>query len=160
MEFDTSLSLELVVTILAILAAVWRMEGRFDKKLADLRQEQKGDITKMRTDLKSFRTELKADNAELRQEFKADITALRQELKADHAELRTELKVDIAALRQEFKADHAELRTELKGDIVEIRSDLRRIESKVDVCNQRVARLEGIILAREDMVDTIADSPQ
>ena len=149
MEFDTSLSLELVVTILAILAAVWRMEGRFDKKLADLRQEQKGDITKIRTDLKAFRTELKADNAELRQEFKADIAALRQEFKAD-----------IAALRQEFKADHAELRTELKGDIVEIRSDLRRIESKVDVCNQRVARLEGIILAREDMVDTIADSPQ
>ena len=116
MEFDTSLSLELVVTILAILAAVWRMEGRFDKKLADFRQELKSDISNVRTDLKSFQTE--------------------------------------------FKAENAELRTELKGDIAEIRSDLRRVEGKVDDCNQRVARLEGIILAREDMVDTIVDSPQ
>ena len=127
MEFDTSLSLELVVTILAILAAVWRMEGRFDKKLADLRQELKSDNTNVRTDLKSLQTAFKADNAEL----------------------RTELKEDIA-----------ELRTELKGDIAELRTDLRRVEGKVDDCNQRVARLEGIILAREDMVDTIADSPQ
>lgn len=127
MEFDTSLSLELVVTILAILVAVWRMEGRFDRQIAALRRELKGDIADVRTDLKSFYTELKADNA---------------------------------ALRQEFKGDIAELRTELKGDIAELRTDLRRVEGKVDDCNQRVARVEGIILAREDMVDTIADSPQ
>ena len=69
-------------------------------------------------------------------------------------------KPDKAALRQEFKADNAELRTELKAGIAELRQALRRVEAKVDDGNQRLARLEGIILAREDMVDTIVESSQ
>ncbi len=109
MQFDTSLSLDLVLAILAILAAVWRLEGKFDKQLS----------------------------------------ALRNELKADSVELRKELKADSAELRKELKADNAELRKEL-----------RRVEGKVDDSNQRLARLEGIILAREDMVDTIVESSQ
>lgn len=47
-----------------------------------------------------------------------------------------------------------------KDDIAGLRTEIRRVEDKVDDCNQRLARVEGIILAREDMVDTIADSPQ
>ena len=116
MQFDTTLSLELVVTVLAILAAVWRMEGKFDRRLSELR------------------TELNV--------------------------LRTEVKGDIAGLRTEVKDDIAGLRTEVKDDIAGLRTDIRRVEDKVDDCNQRLARVEGIILAREDMVDSIADSPQ
>ena len=109
MQFDTSLSLDLVLAILAILAAVWRLEGKFDKQLS----------------------------------------ALRNELKADNAELRNE-----------FKSDNAELRKEIKSDYAELRIDLRRVEGKVDDSNQRLARLEGIILAREDMVDTVVGTSQ
>ena len=127
MQFDTSLSLDLVLAILAILAAVWRLEGKFDKQLSALRNE------------------LKADNAELRNEFKADRAELRKELKADYVEL---------------KADNAELRKEIKSDYAELRIDLRRVEGKVDDSNQRLARLEGIILAREDMVDTVVGTSQ
>ena len=131
MQFDTSLSLDLVLAILAILAAVWRLEGKFDKQLSALRNE------------------LKADRVELRNEFKADRAELRKELKADYVELRNELK-----------ADNAELRKEIKSDYAELRIDLRRVEGKVDDSNQRLARLEGIILAREDMVDTVVGTSQ
>ena len=120
MQFDTTLSLELVVTVLAILAAVWRLEGKFDRQLSESHSELKGDI----------------------------------------AGLRAELKDDIAGLRTELKDDIAGLRTELKGDIAGLRTEIRRVEDKVDDCNQRLARVEGIILAREDMVDNIVESPQ
>lgn len=120
MQFDTSLSLDLVLAILAILAAVWRLEGKFDKQLS----------------------------------------ALRNELKADRVELRKELKADYVELRNELKADNAELRKEIKSDYAELRIDLRRVEGKVDDSNQRLARLEGIILAREDMVDTVVGTSQ
>ena len=142
MQFDTTVSVDLVVAILAILAAIWRLEGKLDKRISALRTELKGDISELRTELKG------------------DISELRTELKGDISELRTELKGDISELRTELKGDITELRTEQKGDITELRADLRRVEGKVDDCNQRVARVEGIILAREDMVDTITESPQ
>ena len=149
MEFDTTLSLELVVSVLAVLAAVWRLEGKFDRQISALSQGLKEDIADVDTELKSVRTELKAD-----------IAGLRTELKADIAELRQEFKGDNAALRQEFKADNAALRQELKGDMSALRTEIRRVEAKVDDGNQRLARLEGIILAREDMVDNIVESSQ
>ena len=91
MEFDTSLSLEFVLTILAIMGAIWRLEQQFDRKMSEQRQE-----------------------------FKADVATMRSELKADNI----------------------------------------RLADKIDDCNQRLARLEGIILAREDLVRTIAESTQ
>ena len=109
MQFDTTLSLDIVISILAILAAVWRLESKLDKRISDLRQELKG----------------------------------------DHTNLRNELKSDNADRRNEVKAENAELRR-----------DIRRVEDKVDNANQRLARLEGIILAREDMVESIAETPQ
>ena len=117
MQFDTSLSLDLVLAILAILAAVWRLEGKFDKQLSALRNE------------------LKADNAELRNEFKADMSNCANSKPI----MRT---------------------TQIKSDYAELRIDLRRVEGKVDDSNQRLARLEGIILAREDMVDTVVGTSQ
>ena len=138
MQIDTSLSLDMVLTVLAVFAFIWRLEARLGKQISKLRDEQNEKIADLSTEVKTLRAELKGD-----------ITELRTELKGDIIELRTELKGDIA-----------ELRTELKGDIADLRADLRRVENKVDDCNQRVARVEGIILAREDMVDTIADSPQ
>ena len=168
MQFDTSISLDMVISILAILAAVWRLESKFDKKLSELRSELKGNIADLRADNGELRKEFKADNAELRNEssisFIADTgrTALgRQRFdKADYVELRNELKADNAELRKEFKADNAELRKEIKSDYAELRIDLRRVEGKVDDSNQRLARLEGIILAREDMVDTVVGTSQ
>ena len=102
MEFDTSLSLEFVLTILAIMGAIWRLEQKFDRKMSEQRQE----------------------------------------FKTDNIEMRSELKADNATMRSELKADNI------------------RLADKIDDCNQRLARLEGIILAREDLVGTIAESTQ
>ncbi|MCY4465262.1 MAG: hypothetical protein OXE46_06975 [Chloroflexi bacterium] len=128
MNFDTNLSLDLVITILAILGAVWRIQHVLENRQAELRRE------------------LKADNMELRRELKADNEVLRAEYKADNEALRQELKAEIAKSNMERKAENAELR-----------EDIRRVEDKVDESNQRIARLEGIILAREGMVDTIVE---
>ncbi|MCY4466968.1 MAG: hypothetical protein OXE46_15665 [Chloroflexi bacterium] len=88
------------------------------------------------------RKEMKADNEMLRMEFKADNAALREEMNAHNAELRREINDS----RAEYRSENAA-----------IRADLRRIEDKVDDNTQRLARLEGIILAREGMVDTIVE---
>ena len=128
MNFDTNLSLDLVITILAILGAVLRIEYVLEKELAETRRVLKSEFSKPIE-------ERKAKNAELR-----------SELKADNEALRSELKAEIAKSNRESKAENAELR-----------EDIRRVEDKVDESNQRIARLEGIILAREGMVDTIIE---
>ena len=124
MNLDTNLSLDLVITILAILGAVWRIQHVLENRQAELRKE------------------LKADNAALREEMLAGNAALREEMNAHNMELRREIN----DLREEFRSENAA-----------IRADLRRIEDKVDDNTQRLARLEGIILAREGMVETIVD---
>ncbi len=131
MDFDTSLSLELVLVVLAILAAVWRLENKFEKRISALE------------------VDFKTQHKELREEMLAGNAKLREEMLAGNARLREEFKADSSQQRAEFRADHAELR-----------QDLRRVENKVDESNQRLARLEGIILAREDMVGTIVDAPE
>ena len=160
MQLDTSLSLELVITILAILGAVWRLDHRVDKKLSDQHSDSKDQISELKDQI----TNLQADFAELRKEVKADFAELRKEVKADIAELRKEVKADFAELRKEVKADIAELRKEVKADIATSRRESQaenvRLGEKIDNCTQRVARLEGIILAREDLVGTIAETPQ
>ena len=86
MEFDTRLSLEFVLTILAILGAIWRLEHKFDRKLSEQRQE------------------FNADNAATRSEFKSENAAMRSELKTDNAATRSELKAAIMPqLRSELK---------------------------------------------------------
>ncbi len=59
-NFDTNLSLELVITILAILGAVWRIQHVLEKKQEDVRKELKGEIT-------SLRDEMLAGQASLRE---------------------------------------------------------------------------------------------
>lgn len=131
MEFDTSLSLELILVVLSILAAVWRLENKFEKRISALGAD-----------------------------FKTQHNDLCEELKADNAKLREEFKADNEKMRAETKADSASQRAEFKADMADLRRDLRRVEGKVDESNQRLARLEGIILAREDMVGTIVDAPE
>ena len=64
MSLDTSLSLEVVITILAIPGAVWRLESR----IADTRRELKGDIAESRTELKGDiqRLETRVDRLEVK----------------------------------------------------------------------------------------------
>ena len=107
MQLDTTLSLDVVIAIIAIFVAVWRLNRDIDSKISDL---------------------------------------------------RAELKVDNADLRAEIKADNADLRTEIKADNVDLRKDLKALEAKVDASNQRLARLEGVILSREGLVDAITDA--
>ena len=117
MQFDTTLSLDIILAVLGIAGVFWGLRNELDKKFSELRQE-----------------------------LKADINDLRQELKADNAELRQELK------------DNAELRRELKADNAELRRDIKAVDDKVDASNQRLARLEGVILSREGLVDAIVET--
>ncbi|MCY3580956.1 MAG: hypothetical protein F4Y70_11550 [Chloroflexi bacterium] len=82
---------------------------------------------------------------------------LRKELKGEISNSNQELRAEIAKANQERKAENEALRRELKAENAEIREDIRRVEDKVDESNQRIARLEGIILAREGLVETIID---
>lgn len=70
------------------------------------------------------------------------------------SELRNDLKEDYKILR----VDNAALRNEFKADISDLRNDLRAVEAKVDDCNQRLARLEGIVIAREDKIDPATET--
>ena len=129
MQFDPTLSYDVIVAIVGIFVAVWRLNRDIDSKIADLR------------------TELKQDISDLRTELKQDISDLRTELKQDISDLRTELKQDISDLRTDSKADNTDLRTELKA-----------VDAKIDASNQRLARLEGAILSRESLVDAIVET--
>ena len=128
MTFDTNISLDLVFTILAILGAVWRVQHVLERRYDDLRKELKGEISNSN-----------------------------QERKVEIANSNQELRAEIAKANQERKAENEALRRELKAENAEIREDIRRVEDKVDESNQRIARLEGIILAREGLVETIID---
>ena len=107
MQFDTTLSLDIILAVLGIAGVFWGLRNELDKKFSELRQE---------------------------------------------------LKADINDLRQELKADNAELRQELKADNAELRRDIKAVDDKVDASNQRLARLEGVILSREGLVDAIVET--
>ena len=107
MQFDTTLSLDIILAVLGIAGVFWGLRNELDKKFSELR------------------TELKNDNANLRQELKNDIAGLRQDL---------------------------------RDDIAGLRKDLKDVDDKVDASNQRLARLEGVILSREGLVDAIVET--
>ena len=100
--------------------------------------------------LRGFRSEIRGDISRLRTELKADIAAGAKET----ALLRTELKAEIAAgakqtalLRTELKGDISELRTELKGDISELRTELVGLNQRIDATNSRIDRLTDSLMS-------------
>ncbi len=142
MTFDGTLSLDIILTLLGIVIAVWQLNSRNERMIGQLREELKGDIS----DLKDEISDLKDSQDNLRTELKDEIS----DLKDSQDNLRTELKGEISDLkdsqdnlRTELKAGQDNLRTELRGD-------LRRVENKVDDSNQRLARLEGRFEGREE----------
>ena len=137
---NSAISWEVVIALIAIFGSVWQLNRAMDSKIAALRAD------------------IRSDNTDLRKEFKADNAKLRQEVKAEIAELRTEVKADNAKLRTEVKAEIAELRTEVKAEIAELRTEVKAVDAKVDASNQRLARLEGVILSREGLVDAITET--
>ncbi len=113
MTLDSVLSLEVVITILAILGAVWRLETR----IADTRKELKGDI----------------------QGLDAKIDDVSQRLETRIADTRNELRGDIQRL--DAKIDDVRQRLETKIENVDAKVD--GVRDRVDEGNQRLARLEG-----------------
>lgn len=116
MNLDTSLSLEVVITILAIAGAVWRLEARIIQT----------------------RAELKGDIAELRAELKGDIAELRTELKGEIRRLET--RID----RLEEKVDEVRQRLEVRIENVETKVDdgnqrLARLEGRFEGREERLA---------------------
>ena len=61
MQFENIISLEIIVTILAILGAVWRMESKSDRRFAELRADQKGLEDRLRAEQKGLEDRLRAD---------------------------------------------------------------------------------------------------
>ena len=80
MTFDGTLSLDIILAILAVVGAVWHLDG----KIAASRDKLEGDI-------KDSRNELKNENAATRIELRGDI----QRLDAKLDETRKDLKNDI-----------------------------------------------------------------
>ena len=158
MELDTTLSIDIVIAILVVFGAVWRLDSKIDGKFSELRRELKEDYKLLKGDIGDLRSEVKGDIGELRSEVKADIGELRTELKGDIGELRSELKADIGESRSESRADNADTRSEIKTEVAALRTDLKAVEAKVDDCNQRLARIEGIIVAREDKIDSTTET--
>ncbi|MCY4525207.1 MAG: hypothetical protein OXB89_01240 [Anaerolineaceae bacterium] len=138
MNLDASLSLDVVITILVIFGAVWRLDG----KIAELRDKLEGEI-------KASRNELKGDI----QRLEAKIDETRNELKGEIAESRSELKGDI----QRLDAKIDETRNELKGDINWLGTRIENVDAKVDNGNQRLARLEGRFEGREERLTAEGD---
>ena len=84
MTFDTTISLDIIIALVAIFGAVWRLDG----KINDLRNELDGK-------LRDFRDELKGDNADSRAEFKSEIRRWRRKSSAWRTDVqRVETKVD------------------------------------------------------------------
>ena len=52
MQFDTTLSLDIVVAVLGIAGVFWGLRNELDKKFTELRQELKGEIGDLRQELK------------------------------------------------------------------------------------------------------------
>ena len=157
MNFDTNVSLELVLTVLAILGAVWRIQHVLEARIDDLRKELKADNGALREQMQAGDTALRHEISNLREEMQAGDTALREEMQTGHAALREDMQAGDTALREDMQTGHAALREEMLAGHAAIRADMRRIEDKVDDNTQRLARLEGIVLAREGMVGTIVE---
>ena len=134
-NLDTSLSLEVILAILAILGAAWRLEGR----IVDSRRELGGEIRRLDEKIDETRKELKGD-------------ILRLETKIDDVQQRLETKIDDVQQRLETKIDDVQQRLETRID---------RVDVKVDDGNQRLARLEGRFEGREERLATEgeAESP-
>ena len=87
-NLDTSLSLEVILAILAILGAAWRLEGR----IVDSRRELGGEIRRLDEKIDETRKELKGDI--LRLETKIDDVQQRLETKIDDVQQRLETRID------------------------------------------------------------------
>ena len=96
---DTTLSLDAIVFILAVLAAVWRLEGRIVKSRVKLKSAIAESRAKLKSDDAETHAELKSDEAETRAELKSDIRRLenridRLEARLDDLERRLDEKID------------------------------------------------------------------
>lgn len=104
MTFDTTISLDIIIALVAIFGAVWRLDG----KINELRSELDGK-------LRDFRDELKGDIADFRDEVKGDIRRLADDLQ------RVETKVDdglqrLARLEGRFEGRDDRLEAEREAD--------------------------------------------
>jgi len=115
--------------------------------LMKVRAELKEDIAATRGDLAEVRNELKGNIAEVRSELKGDIANLRNELKEDIAGLRNEVKEDIAGLRNEVKEDVAGLRSEVKEDVADLRTEVRTELAQVRGEMKLLRWMMGTVLA-------------
>ena len=110
---------------------------------AGLRKDLRAVEAGLRKDLRAveagLRKDLQAVEAGLRKDLRAVEAGLRQEIKAGQAGLRQEIKAGQAGLRQEIKAGQAELR----AGQTEIRKEMRSLDVRLAVVEQRTAGLSG-----------------
>ncbi|MCY3718566.1 MAG: hypothetical protein OXG07_03285 [Anaerolineaceae bacterium] len=100
MNLDTSLSLEVILAILAILGAVWRLEGR----IVDSRRELGAEIQRLDEKIDETRKELRGDI--LRLETRIDEVQQRLETRIDEVQRRLETRID----RLDVKVDEGNQR--------------------------------------------------
>ena len=132
-----------VIAFAALAALVLTGQSGIRQDLRALRIDMLAGQAELRKDLRAveagLRKDLRAVEAGLRQEIKAGQAELRHEIKAGQAGLRQEFKAGQAGLRQEFKAGQAELR----AGQTEIRKEMRSLDVRLAVVEQRTAGLSG-----------------
>ena len=93
----------------------------------------------IREDLRASHAALLAGQVELRKDMRAGQAELRKDIRAGQAELRKDLRAVEAELRNDLRAVEAELRAGQEG----IRKDLKSLEVRLAVVEQRTAGLSG-----------------
>ena len=139
MNLDASLSLEVILAILAILGGVWRLEGR----IVEARRELRGDNQRLDTKIDDVqqRLETKIDDVHQRLDTKIDDVQQRLETRMD----RLDARIDEVDRRLGERIDEVDRHLGVKIDEVD-----RRLGHKIDDGNQRLARLEGRLEGREE----------
>ncbi len=122
MPLDSALSLEVVITILAILGAVWRLETR----IADTRRELKSDIQRLDAKIDETRGELKSDI----QRLDAKIESVRHHLETRID--RLEIKIDDVDRRLGEKIDEGNQRLARLEGRFEGRAERLEAEGEAD----------------------------
>jgi len=93
---------------------------------------------------------LRGDMLKLRTELRTEIHDFRAELKAEIQEVRTELKVEIQEVRaelQEVRTEVQDVRGELKQEIQEARADIQGLRSEMTTLRAEMEAGDSVIRA-------------
>ena len=104
MTFDATVSLDIILFLLGLLIAVWHLNSRDERRIADLREDLKRDFAELKGEI----SDLRSSQENLRTELRGDLR--RVENKVDDSNQR------LARLEGRFEGREERLAAEGEGD--------------------------------------------